>query len=516
MTTVMTFFLRKRMKTLEDTRLLDFGPVDLVVAVVVLHQVQDIVHRHAGDEGGAQPVVDHPVVDLHLLALRRTGLHLDHVQLAAPQLLPNLPSSPLREVAEVEERPLPVDLVQQALLGESRVPAEGLEGVGFKLGDGGGAAGDYTGDGQECHDEEVAHRFPGKGWRSTVWDPGDHHRTGQRGGHVGERRVGEPDSPSRPGGREGRASPLASRLEPVDRVVLVYALWVAVLVAARAPHVARWSMLLSLHAGIVALVVLLPARAAGAAPAAGPAWRRHGTEVLRFVRHAYPLALVLVFFEEVRYTVNAVFPGTPYWFEPWLYAADRTLFGTLPARALAPTVDVWTSEIMHGLYFVYYPILLGGLVLAWRRPGGGPGPAPAFRSTLLAMTCSFVLAFLPYPFLAARGPWENAPLMAELPDFHGPVFTPLMERIIDHGAVSGGCFPSAHVAGAWGIVHGLASAGRRRAAWSLGLLSAGMSFACVWTRYHHAVDVPAGVACALLGGWIASRLNGRAGASTAG
>lgn len=298
------------------------------------------------------------------------------------------------------------------------------------------------------------------------------------------------------------------RLQAVDLIVLAYAVWVAILVALRAAHVPQWPTLLSLHAGIVVLVVILPRRGSAweTPPATHPAWRRYGRQALRFLRYAYPLPLVLVFFEEVRYTVNAVFPASPYWFEPWLYAADRALFGSLPARALAPTVNVWTSEVMHALYFVYYLILVGGLIVAWRRPGGGPDPAPAFRPALLAMTTAFVLAFLPYPFLAARGPWENAALMAGLPEFRGPLFTPLMERIIEHGAVPGGCFPSAHVAGAWGMVYGLGTGGRRRAAGVAGLLATGMSIACVWTRYHHAVDVPAGMACALVGGWIAARI----------
>lgn len=308
-------------------------------------------------------------------------------------------------------------------------------------------------------------------------------------------------------------------LEAVDLVVIAYAAWVAALVALRAASIPQWPTLLSLHAGIVGLVLLLPRRdAAWETSPARPAWRRYGREALRFLRHAYPLPLVLVFFEEVRYTVNAVFPATPYWFEPWLYAADRALFGSLPARALAPTVGVWTSEVMHALYFAYYPILVGGLAWTWLRPWSravGAGPGPAFRSVLLSMTTAFVLAFLWYPFLAARGPWENPALMAGLPDFEGPLFTPLMERIIEHGAVSGGCFPSAHVAGAWGVVWGLGAAGRRRAAWVAGILAAGMSFACVWTRYHHAVDVPAGLACAIVGGWIADRIRSRAGGRAA-
>jgi alcohol dehydrogenase class IV len=60
------------------------------------------------------------------------------------------------------------------------------------------------------------------------------------------------------------------------------------------------------------------------------------------------------------------------------------------------------------------------------------------------------------------------------------------------------------VAGSWGIVFGL-SASHRRAALAMAFFTAGMSFACVYTRYHHAVDVPAGFLAGLSGALIARR-----------
>ena len=64
---------------------------------------------------------------------------------------------------------------------------------------------------------------------------------------------------------------------------------------------------------------------------------------------------------------------------------------------------------------------------------------------------AFFFSFLWFPWLPARGPWESPELMAGLPAFQGIVFTPIIEWIIERGAVSGGCFPSSHVpeAGAW-------------------------------------------------------------------
>ena len=52
----------------------------------------------------------------------------------------------------------------------------------------------------------------------------------------------------------------------------------------------------------------------------------------------------------------------PYWFEPYLYAADERIFGVLPSVAMnaGGWVNTFTSEVMHFFYFSYYLILIGG------------------------------------------------------------------------------------------------------------------------------------------------------------
>jgi membrane-associated phospholipid phosphatase len=92
--------------------------------------------------------------------------------------------------------------------------------------------------------------------------------------------------------------------------------------------------------------------------------------------------------------------------------------------------------------------------------------------------------------------------------FDGVIFTPLVQWIIDRAAVSGGCFPSAHIAGTWGLTVGLTAAHRRQAIW-FALLASGLGVACVYTRYHHAVDVFAGLAAGVAGGVVGHVLDAR-------
>ena len=88
--------------------------------------------------------------------------------------------------------------------------------------------------------------------------------------------------------------------------------------------------------------------------------------------------------------------------------------------------------------------------------------------------------------------------MANLTPFQGVVFTPWIETIIAHGAVSGSCFPSGHVAGSFGMIFGLLLKYPRFGRLCL-FLAVGMACVCLYTRYHHRLDVAAGLLCAGLG-----------------
>lgn len=298
---------------------------------------------------------------------------------------------------------------------------------------------------------------------------------------------------------------LRQRWLPVDWFVAAYTVWTGLLILWFADAVPEWPRLVAIHAAVLAIMVIIPPRGAGwESRRLGPWGLRAMRGFARFVRYAYPLPLGLLFFEEGAYTVNMIFAETPYWFEPKLYAADAAVFGELPARLLDPWVSPLTTEVTHFFYWCYYVVLIGGVVLGWVGYRGQHRelgtPAPGFQLVITSLAAAFLLSFVFYPWLAARGPWENTELMAELADFEGFVFTWTMDRIIEQGAVSGNCFPSAHVSGAWAIVFALALvAGHRRSAAWLGFFSAGMTFACVFTRYHHAMDVPSGFLCGVAG-----------------
>jgi membrane-associated phospholipid phosphatase len=294
----------------------------------------------------------------------------------------------------------------------------------------------------------------------------------------------------------------------VDLAVAAYVIFVALVAIVYAAAVPAWPYILSTHAILVVFILALPPRgAAWERPQPGDSTSFARLQVVaRFLRYTYPALLLTPFFEEVALTVNAASPGSRYWFEHILYAADLTLFGATPSVALSQAGNPVLDELMHAFYFAYFPLIIGGIFFAWsggRR--GGDTPAPGFQTAFTCMMLGFLLSYVWYPFLPARGPWENASVMAGLRPFQGWLFTDAIHLIIGNAAVSGGCFPSAHVSGTWALTFGLHADHPKAARW-FGVVAAGLSVSCVYTRYHHGVDVLAGLAVAAIAAVVGYRL----------
>jgi len=284
----------------------------------------------------------------------------------------------------------------------------------------------------------------------------------------------------------------------LDWALVTYVTFVAFV--ATVWEVPKWPYILGGHTALIVGILLLPPRghAWEHTRASDARWLAYVRETARFLRYTYPALLLTPFFEEVSLTVNAAARHTPYWFEHFVFSADKALFGGIPAVMLSQAGNPVLDEIMHAFYFSYFLLIIGGVVIAWRggfRSRGTPGSG--FQTAMTCMMLGFFLSYVWYPFLPARGPWEHPEVMTGLRPFGGWVFTRIIEVIIAGAAVSGGCFPSAHVSGAWAVTFGL-YATERRASLVFGVLATGLSVACVYTRYHHAVDVLAGLTVAIV------------------
>jgi membrane-associated phospholipid phosphatase len=315
-----------------------------------------------------------------------------------------------------------------------------------------------------------------------------------------------------PGAVSVERSRLAARTASwmaIDWAVVLYVSFVAVVAVWWT--VPRWPYIFAAHVAVIVGLLSLPPRGAAweqprADDSAVLAWARRTT---RFLRYTYPALLLTFFFEEVTLTVNAASPQAPFWFERYLFNWDRALFGGIPAVMLSQAGNRMLDEIMSGFHFSYSLLIISGIAVAWT--GGrrhARTPSRGFHTAMTCMMLGFFLSYVWYPFLPARGPWQHAEIMAGLRPFGGWVFTPLLKLLMAGVAVTGACFPSAHVSGTWALTFGLHRE-NPKAALAIGAVAVGLSIACVYTRYHHAVDVFAGLAVAVVAGVLGHALTRR-------
>ena len=239
-----------------------------------------------------------------------------------------------------------------------------------------------------------------------------------------------------------------------------------------------------LHAGIGAGILALVW--------AAERWPSTG---LHFVRHWYPFALFIYFFEELHHIVHLIFPG---WFDHWLIAFDFALFGAHPTVWLEQFAVPATNDVMAFFYLTYYlyTVVLAGVLYAkkeWRH----------FWTVMTATASAYVLGYLIAVVFPIEGPYHTLRALQQGPLAGGPV-TALMEFIQRFGRVHGAAFPSLHVAGALVALLG-ARQYARRLFWVFLPLFAAMCVSTVYGRYHYAADVFGGLIVGAVGFWIAER-----------
>jgi len=276
--------------------------------------------------------------------------------------------------------------------------------------------------------------------------------------------------------------------EAFEWVTLTYLTWLNLILLVchrNIPHAAIYFMA---HVAIGGVILLLARSAA-----------RTGNEVVRFIRHWYPLPLYIFFFEELGSFVHAIFPG---WFDRWLIAFDYRLAGAHPSVWFAQFSSRALNDYMQFAYMTYflYLVILPAILYVKREESAF---WTVMLSTAIANYSIYVVAVLfpiesPYYSLAALG-------AKPLPGSYCTAVIDLIERF---ARVHGAAFPSAHVAGS--MVAILASWRYRRwLFWVCLPFFVSMCVATVYGRYHYMADVFAGLAVGAIGFAAGSRLRAK-------
>ena len=228
-------------------------------------------------------------------------------------------------------------------------------------------------------------------------------------------------------------------------------------------------------------------RSAGREPAARAEVRRAAT-ILQTARDLYPLVLCGIAYVQVGLFARLLYgPGVT--FDSVVAAWDSAFFGVSPHIWMHQVLPgrFW-AEMMHLLYVLYYPLLLGGFlfVLVYRR-----WDYRRYAFVFVASFFSFVGVFSVFPVSGPMGYREGL-----FPD------TILLSNLVDYLysfgiPVEGGAFPSAHVGQSVVVLLLLRPIGKPVQALIL-FVTLGIAVSMAFASVHYAIDAVAGVPAGIL------------------
>jgi membrane-associated phospholipid phosphatase len=216
---------------------------------------------------------------------------------------------------------------------------------------------------------------------------------------------------------------------------------------------------------------------------------------LHFVRHWYPFALFIYFFEELHHIVHLIFPG---WFDHRLIAFDFALFGAHPTVWLEQFAAPAANDLMAFFYLTYYfyTVVLGGVLYAKKE-------LQEYWTVMTATATAYAIGYLIALTFPIEGPYHTLRALQQ-GQLEGGLMTALMEFIQHFGRVHGAAFPSLHVAGAFVALLG-ARQFARRLFWVFLPLFAAMCVSTVYGRYHYVADIFGGLIVGAVGFWLAEK-----------
>ncbi len=220
----------------------------------------------------------------------------------------------------------------------------------------------------------------------------------------------------------------------------------------------------------------------------------------RFVRLLYPVMIFMVLY---RTTGSMMFLFFDRFYDSHLTAFESALFGgDLSLYIDRHLLNSWLNEIFSFCYFSYYfmlPLFLVWLFVKKREQ--------LIVRSLAAVSLTFFASYLLFSLYPIEGPrYYFAAAFAN--KISGPIFRPLVELVIDHGAVRGGCMPSSHVGVALAILYYVFKV-NRPIGWALVPVNLGLAIGTIWGRFHYVSDVFVGATIALIAIWIVERYHDR-------
>jgi len=205
-----------------------------------------------------------------------------------------------------------------------------------------------------------------------------------------------------------------------------------------------------------------------------------------WLRSWAPLLLLLFLYSEMPAIIAAA--GHAGLRDAPVIAWEAALFGGQPATAWARAwPSALFSELVHGAYLLYYPVIFAVPALLYRR-----GRRNDYHVAVGILLTTFILCFLSYAAFPVAGPrylWESA-----APS--GP-FRQLSVFLLESRSSQGTAFPSSHVAVATTQAVLATVLLGRRGLWCAAI-AIGIAMGAVYGGFHYAIDILAGFVLGIL------------------
>lgn len=284
-------------------------------------------------------------------------------------------------------------------------------------------------------------------------------------------------------------SPLQKKLLPFDYAIIFYSLlmFLIILLIGRP---------LSAYYGSLVFYVSMAATAALISRYVDPTRNR----LLAFVRYIYPMFMGIFFYTA---TGGLMFLLFDHFLDSQLVAFEKAVLGVNPTLYIdRHLLNVWVTELLSLSYFSYYPMIpIFVFTLFVKKQYRIISSA---TTTILLIFFSGYLLFFLYPIEGPR--WHYAAQYINA--IEGPFFRPMVEYVIDNGAVRGGCMPSTHFAIFLALML-YCFKHYRKTGWLLLPICIGLGAGTVWGRFHYISDVIVGGIMGLLATWFVMKFYGR-------
>ncbi|MDH3291231.1 MAG: phosphatase PAP2 family protein [Gemmatimonadota bacterium] len=270
---------------------------------------------------------------------------------------------------------------------------------------------------------------------------------------------------------------LKPTLRPVDRVVILFNAAIALLWLGALGRVA------------FAPVLLVAQITAAAVPYLTLKIKPDASSFGRGIRELYPIVLIVVSWTELG-LIRELFHAEAH--DALIASLDLAIFGqNLQAIWMPAMPDVWFSETMFAIYFLYYPMVFGTPLIVFFAKRWTDLRDIVFRLTLAYLAC-----FAIYVVFPVEGPSHSA--TRYVGDLAQGFFYRLSTGAVHAGDSLGTAFPSSHVVGVVTMALLALTWFSRPVAIVYVVLAAGVTVSTVYTQNHFAVDAAAGVVYALV------------------